>query len=206
MRAAYYSIRMIRDDFKAPLEICEEPLSRLAEHALVSSAFRVDRVLEVSSNTDLQAPTLQERAVVTPYIKNYDAIRGNAPADWLLTFDTSHWGLLAARVAGERVGGAVIAARTPELHLLGGREDVAVLWDLRVHPDLRGHGIGSALFSTVEWWATTRGYSQLLIETQDNNVRACRFYAGRGCRLLSVEASAYPEFPRESRLIWRKEL
>lgn len=195
---------MIRDT-KLPLGISEEPLSWLTEYALVSCAFRVDRLLDVTDGVGRQEPRISERAVAA-YSKDYDAIPGNSPADWLRSFDTSQWGLLVARAASERVGGAVIAARTQGIELLDGRDDVAVLWDLRVRPDLRGHGIGSALFATVEWWAAARGYVRLKIETQNNNVAACRFYASRGCRLVSIDASAYPEFPEEIRLIWQKDL
>lgn len=185
------------------LDISTEPLSRLAEHARISTAFRVARAFEVRNETRNARPVLEERAVAAPYIKDYDAIPGNAPADWLVRFDTSHWTLFSAWLAGERVGGAVVARRTPELQK---RNDVALLWDLRVDPRHRARGIGSALLRVVEIWAQANACAELRIETQTSNVAACRLYQSRGCTLLSVDRFAYPELPDEVRLIWQKDL
>ena len=51
--------------------------------------------------------------------------------------------------------------------MLGGRDDLAVLWDIRVSPPERGTGVGSALFRAAEDWAGTRGCTWLKIETQN---------------------------------------
>jgi GNAT superfamily N-acetyltransferase len=95
-------------------------------------------------------------------------------------FDVSNWGLIGARRDGASAGGAVIAIRTPGLHMLGGRDDVAVLWDIRVSPRERGRSTGSALFRAAEDWAGARGCRWLKIETQSVNVPACRFYQKDG--------------------------
>ena len=42
---------------------------------------------------------LNEVAVETPWIKEYDASKGEGPTRWLKRFDTSNWGLIAARDA-----------------------------------------------------------------------------------------------------------
>ncbi len=44
------------------------------------------------------------------------------------------------------------------------------------------------------------------IETQNNDVAACRFYAAQGYQLGSIERFAYSELPDELRLIWHKDL
>ena len=84
--------------------------------------------------------------------------------------------------------------------------DAAVLWDLRVAPRNRGEGVGRALFAQAERWARAQGKRRLLIETQNINVAACRFYEAMTCDLVSIERAAYPEFPDEVRLIWSKTL
>jgi GNAT superfamily N-acetyltransferase len=114
--------------------------------------------------------------------------------------------LLAARLEGRRVGGALIAFSTDGVHMLEGRSDLAVLWDLRVSPELRRSGVGSALFAETEAWARARGCRQLKIETQNVNVPACKFYASRGCVLASIHRFAYPDLPEEVQLFWYKEL
>ncbi len=90
--------------------------------------------------------------------------------------------------------------------MLEGHDDLAVLWDIRVHPQMRGRGIGSALLQAVERWTLARGGASLKVETQNINVPACRFYARNGFALRNVNANAYPSFPEEIQLLWYKEL
>lgn len=89
---------------------------------------------------------------------------------------------------------------------MGGRDDVAVLWDIRVLPRERGGGVGSALFRAAGGWARTRGCRRLTIETQNINVPACRFYQKMGCTLGAIDRFAYPGQPAEVQLLWWKAL
>jgi GNAT superfamily N-acetyltransferase len=189
------------------VEVTEETTSILEEYSRTPIAFEVASILTISDKRDnLDAFSLSEHTVDLPYVKDYDAIDGESPADWAKRFDMSNWGVFGARLNGKRVGGAVVAFRTPGFTMLEGREDLAVLWDIRVSPEVRGKGVGSALFRAAARWAKVRGCTQLKVETQNFNVPACRFYARQGCRLLTVEPCAYPEFPGEDRLFWYKNL
>jgi GNAT superfamily N-acetyltransferase len=189
--------------------IREEALTAAAlrEHGRISIAFVVDRVLEaVVTDGGLGGISLTETPVPEPYVKDYDAIEGAGPARWAERFDISNWGMISASRNGARVGGAVIAFRTADLRMLAGRDDVAVLWDIRVLPGQRGSGVGSALFQAAERWASARGCSWLKIETQNVNTVACRFYREMGCILGGIDRFAYPELPGELQLLWWKEL
>jgi GNAT superfamily N-acetyltransferase len=104
------------------------------------------------------------------------------------------------------LGGATVAFNTPGLTMLEGRRDLSVLWDIRVAPDARGKGIGSALFEGVEAWAQTQCCRELKVETQNVNVHACDFYARHGCQLRAVHHAAYPELPKEIQVLWYKDL
>ncbi len=189
------------------LEIREEPIGSLAGHAQLPIAFVVDTVLAVLvPNGGLGGIVLEERAVEAPYLKDYDAIKGEGPTRWSKRFDVTNWGLIAAFDDGARIGGAVVAFQTPDLDLLGGRGDVAVLWDLRVLTERRRAGVGSALFRAVEDWARERACTEVRVETQNVNVAACHFYARLGCTLASVDRFAYEDLPDETRLLWRREL
>ena len=88
--------------------------------------------------------------------------------------------------------------------MLEGRDDLAVLWDIRVAPPFRRTGVGRHLFDAVETWARPQGCRELKIETQDVNVAACRFYAAMGCELRVVRPGAYPEHPEETQMLWYK--
>jgi GNAT superfamily N-acetyltransferase len=187
--------------------IVEEPIENLVGHARVPIAFVVDRILSVTvPERGLGGISLAETMVASPWVKDYDAIEGEGPTRWASRFDVSRWGLIAAYDGARRVGGAVIAVDTPDLVMLDGRADLAVLWDLRVHPDVRGCGIGRALFAATEAWCAARGRRTLKIETQKVNVAACRFYARMGCTLGAIDRWAYAELPGEVQLLWFKDL
>jgi hypothetical protein len=62
---------------------------------------------------------LTEIAVTDPYVKDYDAVEGAGPQCGPGHFYLSNWGLICARRDGASVGGAVIAMKTPGLHMLG---------------------------------------------------------------------------------------
>jgi ribosomal protein S18 acetylase RimI-like enzyme len=183
------------------IDIIEETMSSLAAHAAIPIAFRVERVLDVTPSAE--GFSTVERTLDSTYVKDYDVIEH--PRDWL-RFDTSKWGLLAAYSDRQRVGGAIVALDTPGVDLLEGRSDLAVLWDIRVVPDRRGHGIGTALFRAAEAFAAARGCSDLKTETQNTNVPACRFYQRQGCVLRTVNRFSYPALPDEIQLIWMKSL
>jgi GNAT superfamily N-acetyltransferase len=191
------------------LELRQEAVTpgTLGEHAKTSIAFTVDRVLAVAIAGDgLAGLSLTEAPVAAPYVKDYDAEDGEGPTRWAQRFDTSNWGMIGAYRDGMRIGGAVLAFRTPQLYMLAGRDDVTMLWDLRVAPGHRGTGAGSALFQAAEGWAAARGCGWLKIETQNVNVAACRFYRKAGCTLGGINRFAYPDLPDEVQLLWWKAL
>jgi GNAT superfamily N-acetyltransferase len=173
------------------VDIAEERMPDLAEYARVPIAFEVRQVLELAVlDGGLGGFVLSERGVDPPYMKDYDALE--APASW--------------PEDGRRVGGAAIAFDSPDVHMLEGRRDLAVLWDIRVAPEARGHGVGAALFRAAEAWAAARGCRQMKIETQNVNLPACRFYARQGCVLGAIHRFAYPALPHEVQLLWYRDL
>jgi ribosomal protein S18 acetylase RimI-like enzyme len=90
--------------------------------------------------------------------------------------------------------------------MLEGRDDLAVLWDIRVSPEYRRHGIGAMLFGAAEAWARSRQCRELKVETQNINVPACKFYWRMGCKLEKVTHRAYPNLPDENQLLWYKRI
>jgi GNAT superfamily N-acetyltransferase len=191
------------------LEVREEQIdaAALEEHGTISIALEVTSVLDVHVREGgMGGITLVERPVLEPWIKDYDGERGQGPVRWADRFDLTNWGLLSAWDDGRRVGGAVIAFDTPGVTMLRDRKDLAVLWDIRVRPEWRHSGVGSMLFRSVEAWARSRACRRLEVETQNINVPACRFYAGRGCELGAIDRLAYDDLPGEVELLWYKDL
>lgn len=188
-------------------EIHEESLADLGAYAAVPISFEVRSVFDLSARDGgLGGFELVERPLSRTFVKDYDSIPGNGPLDWPRRFDMSNWGLLSAWADGQRVGGAAIAFRSPGLVMLEGRQDLAVLWDLRVSPHVRQRGVGQALFGEASDWAMVRGCEWLKVETQNVNVPACRFYARQGCVLGAIHRFAYPDLPEEIQLLWYKRL
>ncbi len=192
-----------------PVTITQVGPDRLALYASVPIAFRVESVLEVHAvDGGLGGLALRETPVETPYVKDYDDVQPERPSRWLQRFDVSNWAFFIAFEDDRPVGAATVAFNTPNVDMLEGRTDLAVLWDFRVHPDRRGRGIGTALFDRAAEWARERGCREMKIETQNINVRACRFYAARGCRLGAIVQGAYtdPAIAHEAMLLWYLDL
>jgi ribosomal protein S18 acetylase RimI-like enzyme len=182
-------------------EIIEEPLARLVEYGEIPIRFEVRSLFEIQGDVP-ESALLVEQQVDPPWVKDYDAIEGEGPRHWPTQWDLSNWGLLAAYVDKRRVGGCVLAYNTDGVDKLEGRDDVVMMWDIRVHPDCRGTGIGRTLFEAASRWAQDRCCQELRIETQNINVPACRLYRRQGCRLSSINRFAYEALPEEVELIW----
>lgn len=187
------------------VEVIEEHVSALPEYEKVPIAFRVKSHFDVVAiDKGLGGLRLVEKPVV-PYVKDYDANDSERPSQWPTRFDMSDWGIMSAFAGGQRVGGVAIAWKTPEINLLEQRDDLVCLYDLRVHPDYRGQGIGHLLFERALVWARERECRRLLVETQNINVPACRFYARQGCELRVVNRYAYKKL-HETQLLWYRDL
>ena len=188
---------------KPIIRFVSHPAEHLDEVAAISIAFRVERVLTATPRAS-GGFTLDVHAIAPAYEKDYDV--DNPPQRWCDIFEMRRWGLCFATDGAQNIGAALVAYGSPEVDLLEGRGDLAVLWDLRVAPRARGVGIGSLLFAAAEGWARARGCTELKIETQNNNAPACRFYMSRGCILKSVHEGAYPDLPDERQYLWYKAL
>ena len=63
--------------------------------------------------------------------------------------------------------------------------------DISVVKDFRGKGVGTALIQKTIEWAKKEGMDGLALETQDNNLLACRFYSKCGFKLGAVNTLLY---------------
>ena len=189
------------------IEIVQEELDHLPAHGQISIAFEVRSILELTvADAGLGGFILHERELTAPYVKDYDSIGESRPDNWSERFDTANWALHSAWIEGRRVGGLVTAFRTEGLDMLERREDLVVIWDLRVSSAFRGRGVGAALFAAAEAWAKAQRCRQLKVETQNTNVPACRFYAREGCTLGGIHRFAYPQLPEEVQFVWYKDI
>jgi len=181
------------------------PVGDLNEYAQISIRFQVSRVLTpVLENSGLGGIVFREEAVEPSYKKDYDA--SEPPSTWAERWDLSNWGMIVAASEGQPVGGCIVAYDTAGVDMLEGRRDLSVLWDIRIAPNFRGRGIGADIFQRAVHWSRERRCTAMKIETQNNNVGACRFYVRQGCVLRTISRFAYIEFPEEVQLVWHKEI
>ena len=63
------------------IDVAEEPMTALAEYALLPIAFPVDLVLDVTARAD-GGFDLSARRLEVPYVKDYDGVDGEGPLHW----------------------------------------------------------------------------------------------------------------------------
>lgn len=78
--------------------------------------------------------------------------------------------------------------------------------DIAVGRQYRGMGLGRKLINEAIKWAKDGGMTGLMLETQDTNLEACRFYQRCGFILGGVDTMLYQNFPNsdEKALFWYK--
>ena len=180
--------------------IRREPLSALSDYGSVSIAFSTTTVLEVAWIANgLGGVRMVEAPLCQPLTKDFD--QDEPVTRWSSYGDISHWGIFGAFVDERRVGGAVVAHNTPGIHMLEGRKDLAVLWDIRVSPSVRRSGVGTRLLDQAIEYARACGCSVLKVESQNTNPAACRFYAKSGLQLGGLRSGGYAEYPDEVQLL-----
>ena len=202
---------MFRRGRDMTVEVKEIGVESLLRYDEVPISFRVESVFRVETvNQGLGGFAVVEKKV-QPYTKDYDGQSDDEdrPSRWARKFDVSKWVFFLAVDESLVVGGATVATDTLNLNILENRRDLAVLWDIRVHPNRRRCGIGSELFRYAADWARRKGCKQLKVETQNVNVPACRFYAKQGCELGAIHRYGYASSPKvahEAMFLWYLEL
>ena len=77
--------------------------------------------------------------------------------------------------------------------------------DIVVNPEFRGKGVGRKLLERGIQWARENGFPGVMLETQDNNVPACRLYRSCGFELGGFDRNVYKAInpdTRETALYW----
>ncbi len=69
--------------------------------------------------------------------------------------------------------------------------NTVVLWNLRVDLAYRRQGLGRRLWHRGLEYAQNAGVRAIMLETQNTNVDACRFYAEMGCQLVGLNEALY---------------
>jgi ribosomal protein S18 acetylase RimI-like enzyme len=117
-------------------------------------------------------------AGVTPYTKQYGAEEFDVRS-YLGNPDTV---IFLAFAGNEPIG---------QIRLRKYWNAYAYIDDIVVDPEYRGEGIGRALMLRALEWARSKGFPGMMLETQDNNVAACRLYERCGFTLCGFDTHLY---------------
>ncbi len=81
--------------------------------------------------------------------------------------------------------------RAGQIRLLEYWNAYAYIDDITVAPRYRQQGVGRALMEQAIQWAKAKGCPGLMLETQSNNVPACRLYESCGFELGGFDRNLY---------------
>lgn len=188
-------------------------LYREIDHQFFKQYDQIPMLVHVTHELHLEKPDnglgglLLREVPVSPYTK--DLSQYEIASDYEKKFDISNWKFFMAFDRDVPVGGITLASRTENVQMLDGRNDLCVLWDIRVPDAYKRQGIGKKLFELGVQWAVETGLSQMKIECQNNNVPACKFYQKQGAVLSAINEYAYhqdPDIRGEIQLIWYLDL
>ena len=165
----------------------------------VKSYYKIEKI-----NRGLGGFILVETPVETPYIRDFCLGDDETVTRWE-RFNLANWAFFMAFDGERPVGAATIASRDKNANMLSDRDDLAVLWDIRVDEKYKHQGIGQNLFDMAANWSRGQGLIQMKIECQNNNVPAVNFYHKQGAVLSAIDEYAYynePEYRHETQFIW----
>lgn len=167
------------------------------QNVFVQTEYRVEPV-----DGGLGGMRLRE-VPVEPYVK--DLSQYERATEYEQQFDIASWRFYMAFDGDKPVAALTLAGPTEGMHMLCGRRDACVLWDIRVADDYKRRGLGQRLLDMAIADARSRGFRQMIIECQNNNVPACRFYHKQGAVLGKIDRYAYyadAAIRDEVQLIW----
>ena len=126
--------------------------------------------------------SISEALLDTPYMKTYP----NDVFDSKMYVDNPNEAAFIAMLDGLRVVSIRVGRRWNKN---------AFIDDLVVDQTHRGRGVGTILMDAAVNWGKENSYPGISLETQDNNLLACRFYLKYGFKLGGIDRHSYDAFP-----------
>lgn len=151
-----------------------------ADGRFVSDFAGCDFFFEVTSEAlpPFTGPGLGDVAPVESCIKTY----GSDPDELVETAAGPDAALFTARLDGQLAGYIALSKAW---------NGYAEVDDIAVDKDARRAGVARALMDRAVSWARERGLPGIRLETQSNNVAACRFYERYGFELAGHDRHLY---------------
>lgn len=179
------------------MNISIEELTNLQQlpEQLIDDSFRIDSVLVI---TGTDQGIQYEVKPVPSYTKSYSEQQEDDAddIDYSTYIDHPDQKIFIA-YAGNRVAGLIVLKRNWNHY--------GYIEDIKVDRQFRRYGIGRQLIDKAKSWAKSGGMPGLMLETQNNNVQACRFYESCGFVLGGFDSFVYKGFNKnkdEVALYW----
>jgi streptothricin acetyltransferase len=125
--------------------------------------------------------SISEILLDTPYMKTYP----DDVFDPKIYVENPNEAAYIAMLDGQRVGSIRVGRRWNKN---------AFIDDLLVDQTHRGRGVGTMLMNAAVQWGKENGFHGISLETQDNNLLACRFYLKYGFKLGGIDRHSYDAF------------
>ena len=185
------------------IKFCEIGVDKLEEYGNIPFYYETTEKYElIKINNGLDGIKI-ELVNVPKFHKDF----GTRTERWKKLFDLTNWKFYAAyNENDEMIAGCTVATKTENCIMLEKRNDLAVLWDIRVSDKYKHQGIGQRLFDMAKEYAQKNGFRQLKVECQNTNPVAVKFYHKQGMVLHSINEYAYPDCPDEVQLLWYLDL
>jgi streptothricin acetyltransferase len=154
----------------------------------IRPGFQTDVILEVRRVGDgyTRGWQLLEVEVDPPYEKGHG-----------YDFDTTERANIKKRLSQDNTLLEVVIERDTEriVGVLDVEErewnTTAWVWNLMLDEEVRGKGVGTRLIQRTTAWARKRSLRAVMLETQTNNLPACRFYVKMGFQLIGINETYY---------------
>ena len=124
-------------------------------------------------------------------VEPYEKILDVDPEDYTTFIDNPQKVIFFADVDGKPAG---------QIKLIPWWNKFAYVEELAVSPEFRGMGVGRALMNHAIEWAKHQNFPGITLETQDNNVPACKFYEKCGFVLSGFDLYAYKNLDNASEI------
>ena len=170
-------------------QVIDPSATFLEEYEKIPMLVDVHSILRLEKIDRGLGGILMREVAVEPYVR--DLGQYEPPTGFVENFDIRPWGFFAAYDQDRMVAAATVACKTNEIKMLDNRDDLCLLWDIRIDDAYKRLGIGSKVMGMALSWARGKGLRQMKIECQNINIPAVRFYHKHGAVLGTLDEYFY---------------
>lgn len=154
---------------------------RVADDGFAAYIWGSDFSFEVAAYGAAVIGQPVERWAVTPIVP-YRKCYGIDPEEFSSYRDAADSAIFMAYLDDEPVGHLVISTNW---------NGFAHIDELAVHAPARRHGVAKALLDVAQFWSRKKKLPGIMLETQNNNLGACRLYERCGYEIGGIDHLRY---------------